>query len=566
FFLIAAMGTIAIIWTVAFFLLVMALAYRVKAWPVYLWAVILVVFFFLGSAKLAFAEQAGSAMLLREKPDASILYEDETPYCYVAVKQVSQHPDIRMFLQDKLKHSEISMDDVANLQYFYTKIFAALTAHATETTEAPSFLVIGGGGYAFPQFLQKNWPTSQIDVAEIDPGVTEAAHAAFGLPRDTSITTISLDARNHVDDVILQNTTHGAGIHYDVIFEDAINDYCVPFQLVTKEFNEKIKDILSENGLYMINLIDTYDNARFLGAIITTVKETFPYVEVISNAQSMDELRETYVVAAGFRPFDPAPLITAYDPTMRVKIFDDDDYAYVLSRSKGISLTDDYAPVENLLAPVVRQSARELIAAKYLSMARTFKAEGNFPESIANFELAADNNPSITILAYNEIGTLNANLNKPQEAAKAFKTAIDYYYQGESQQEVIGSLHLNLAILYGRMGDSQNSDKQFAMAIERFKEEAALKPKDHVLMNRLGDTYAMTGQLGPASKYFRKALELAPGNHQYYGNLIKSLEMQNRTDEAIELLKEQRDLLRKQGNQQAARQVDQYLQQLLNKP
>ncbi|MHC5183745.1 MAG: fused MFS/spermidine synthase [Planctomycetota bacterium] len=504
-------------------------------------------------------------MLLRETTDASILYEDETPYCYVAVKQVSQHPDIRMFLQDKLKHSEISMDDITDLQYFYTKIFAALTVHATETVESPSFLVIGGGGYAFPQFLKKDWPTSHVDVAEIDPGVTEAAHAAFGLPRDTPIKTISLDARNHIDDVVFQNQTHDAGIYYDVIFEDAINDYSVPFQLVTKEFNEKIEHILSQNGLYLINLIDTYDNAQFLGAIITTVKETFPYVEVISNAQSMDELRETYVVAAGFQPFDPAPLITAYDPTMRVKIFDDEDYAYVHTQSRGISLTDDYAPVENLLAPVVRQSARELIAVKYLSIARKFKAEGNFPESIFNFEQAALNNPSVTILVYNEIGTLNANLNKPQEAAKAFKTAIDYYYQGEGQQDVIGSLHLNLAILYARMGYSQDSDEQFALAIERFKEEAALKPKDHVLMNRLGDTYAMTGQMGPASKYFRKALQLSPGNHQYYGNLIKSLEMQNRNDEAIELLKEQRDLLRKQGNQQAVQQVEQYMQQLLGK-
>ncbi|MHC5184998.1 MAG: fused MFS/spermidine synthase [Planctomycetota bacterium] len=565
FYLIAAMGTIAIIWTVAFFLLAMALAYRIKAWPVYLWAVILVVFFFLGSAKIAFAEATGSAMLLREKHDSNILYENETPYCYVAVKQVSQEPDIRMFLQDKLKHSEISMDDITDLQYFYTKIFAALTVHATQNIESPSFLVIGGGGYAFPQFLQKNWPDSHIDVAEIDPGVTEAAHAAFGLPRNTTIHTIGLDARNHIDDVVFQNQTEDAGIHYDVIFEDAINDYSVPFQLVTKDFNEKIKDIISENGLYLINLIDTYDNAQFLGAIITTVKETFPFVQVISNAQSMDELRETYVVAASFQPFDPAGLMAAYDPTLRVKIFNGDDYAYVQKKSKGIVLTDDYAPVENLLAPVVRQSARELIAAKYLTMARKFKSEANFEESIAYFARAAENNPSATILAYNEIGTLKANLNKPQEAAQAFKTAIDYYYEGEGQQEVIGSLHLNLAILHARMGNSEESNKQFALAIERFKEEVALKPKDHVLMNRLGDTYAMTGQLGLSSKYFRKALELAPDNHQYYGNLIKSLVMQNRTDEAVDLLKQQRDLLRQQGNQQGLQQVEQYLQQLLNK-
>jgi predicted membrane-bound spermidine synthase len=147
FFLIAAMGTTAIIWTIAFFLLLMAVAYRVKSWPVYIWAVILVVFFFLSSAEVAFAQEVGSAMLVRQKADPSILYEDETPYCYVAVKQAGNNPNNRLFHQDTLIHSKITLNNITDLKYSYEQIHAAVTHQYGTGKEHLTTLIIGGGGY-----------------------------------------------------------------------------------------------------------------------------------------------------------------------------------------------------------------------------------------------------------------------------------------------------------------------------------------------------------------------------------------------------------------------------------
>ena len=57
-------------------------------------------------------------------------------------------------------------------------------------------LFIGGGGYTFPKYLEAVYPQASIDVMEIDPAVTEAAHTFLNLPRDTRIRSFNEDARS----------------------------------------------------------------------------------------------------------------------------------------------------------------------------------------------------------------------------------------------------------------------------------------------------------------------------------------------------------------------------------
>ena len=47
---------------------------------------------------------------------------------------------------------------------------------------------------------------------------------------------------------------------YDLIFGDAFNDFSVPWHLTTREFNEKLKKMLTPDGVYMINIIDVYES------------------------------------------------------------------------------------------------------------------------------------------------------------------------------------------------------------------------------------------------------------------------------------------------------------------
>jgi len=66
------------------------------------------------------------------------------------------------------------VDDISKLQYAYEQIHAAITQRfCPKSSKKISTLTIGGGGYVYPRYLEAFWPSSRIDVAEIDPGVTK---------------------------------------------------------------------------------------------------------------------------------------------------------------------------------------------------------------------------------------------------------------------------------------------------------------------------------------------------------------------------------------------------------
>ena len=136
------------------------------------------------------------------------------------------------------------MDDIRDLQYTYEQIHAAVTHLLSHKKSKLSVLVIGDGGFVFPRYVEDVWPGSRVDMAEIDPGVTEAAMQAFGLPRDTAINIFTMDARNYVEQLCSGDRI----TKYDLIYEDAQNDYSIPYQLTTKEFNNKISRILTDTG------------------------------------------------------------------------------------------------------------------------------------------------------------------------------------------------------------------------------------------------------------------------------------------------------------------------------
>jgi predicted membrane-bound spermidine synthase len=486
YYLIAAMGTIAIIWTVGGILLLMAIIYWVRLWPLHLWTILFVCALILSVTKIEWCQTAGAFLALRQEPDSQLIYRAESPYCYIAVRRLSSNPDRREFLQDKLRHSEIVMEDTNNLKYFYTKIYSGITQGLSKGKDKLSVMVIGGGGYVYPRYIEKLWPGSHIDVAEIDPGVTEAAMQAFGLDRNTPINTISMDARNYVDE-LLEKKRNGEEIpQYDFIYEDAINDYSVPFQLVTKEFNDKIVRILADDGVYMVNLIDMYDSGQFLGAVINTLKETFPYVHVITSYVTLASLRDTFVVVATRRQFDPEAIFSDYQKGIRVWHLGESEIEYLKEKSRGIILTDDYAPVENMLAPVVRQSAKEILARKYLEQAEKLKSQSNWDQSIKKYLEALELNPSMSLKAYNEIGLIQASQGNLQEAERAFQSAIAYHQKSGAKEKVIASIHLNLGIVLQRMNRPQEARQQFAKAAEEFRIELAENPNEAPLKSKRG--------------------------------------------------------------------------------
>ena len=136
---------------------------------------------------------------------------------------------------------------------------------------------------------------------------------------------------------------------------DAIN-HLIP---TTKEFNLKLRELMGPNGVYMMNIIDIYDTGLFLGAIVNTFRESFPHVYAFStftNGPSTDpKRRDTFVVVGSIKPLSGISL-KADVPGAVLK---PEHIEALRQKSHGIVLTDDYAPVEQLLEPVIRRADKE---------------------------------------------------------------------------------------------------------------------------------------------------------------------------------------------------------------
>ncbi len=565
YYLIAEMGSIAIIWAIAAALLLMAIFYCVRLWLLYVWAVVFVCALVMGVAPWGWARETGAGLALRKPAREGVIYEDETAYCYIAVEQLSSAPDRRAFLQDKLKHSEIVMDDVLDLQYFYSRIFAAITGGLSADKDKLAVLVMGGGGYVFPRYVDKVWPGSRVDVIEIDPGVTEAAIQAFGLERDTSIRTFTMDARNYVDALLEQERKSGRKTRYDFIYEDALNDYSIPYQLTTREFNDKIAQLLTNDGVYMLELIDIFDSGLFLGAVVNTLRITFPYVYVVTRGDLPRASRNTFVVIAAKRELNIDNLWDKYNRrSQNFWHLSDSDMQILKEKSGGLVLTDDYAPVETLISPAVRADAINFLSLEYLKEARELLEQNKFDACIRKYQQIISIDPTMSVRMYNEIGNVLLKQRKLTEAAEAFRNSINYITE-EKLKINTANVRYNLADALERAGKIKQANQQFRMAAEEYRTELLTNPRSVQTHLLLAKSLAALGSFDEAEEHFLQAVNLNPLDVRAHLELVRNLEVQGRLEKAIERLRASIVFMLGRGQKESAAKLQEYLQALQSK-
>jgi len=258
---------------------------------------------------------------------------------------------------DRLVHSYSSLDNPRKLVYGYEQIYAEATEYAAADLDRQtdgggrlSALFIGGGGYTFPRYMEAVYPGSELDVIEIDPGVTQVAYEQLGLRRDSAVATFNEDARTFMAG---QPTKQ-----YDLIMGDAFNDYSVPYHLTTQEFNERVAAWLAPGGLYMVNMIDG-PRREFLRAYLATLRRTFSHVYLAPAVRGWrDSPRVTFVLIASDAALDldAFKTIDAGDGEtfFAIQVLSQAETDALLAEGPTVILTDRYAPVDQMLAPVVR--------------------------------------------------------------------------------------------------------------------------------------------------------------------------------------------------------------------
>ncbi len=257
--------------------------------------------------------------------------------------------EVRILYLDALLHSYVDTKDPLFLHYSYEKVFGELATMAAHRDRQLDTLFIGGGGYTMPRFMEVSFPNSNLEVLEIDPLVTDVATEYLALPPDTRIETQSEDART-----AMQRLPDGK---YELIVGDAFDDVSVPYHLTTLEFNEMVRGLLAEDGLYAVNVVDWMHSGQFLRSMVHTLRLSFPHVYVLRDDSDWDsDERYTFVVAASSAPLEYADIRSANLLARRgeplTRFMPPDAMEEWLAAGRYVALTDDFVPVDGMLAPL----------------------------------------------------------------------------------------------------------------------------------------------------------------------------------------------------------------------
>jgi spermidine synthase/Tfp pilus assembly protein PilF len=440
--------------------------------------------------------QVASALHLREPVNPNIIYEDETQYSYVAVIQDSAEPHIRTLKLDTLVHTTVDLLNPLNLRYEYEQVYETVLNHRYPAKQPLRSLTIGGGGYAFPHYLEVTRPGSHVEVAEIDPAVTEAAFEVLGLPRETNIEIHNEDARNRIEDLLNMKEDNQAFEPFDCIFGDSFNDYTVPYHLTTLEFTQDIHSLLKPDGIYLLNCIDIFNSGQFVGAMINTLSQVFESVHVFSTFRAPSQ-RDTFVLIGCKTACDLEPL------RVRTTMLPESAVAELKDRSNGMALTDNYAPVENLLAPVVRTQGGK-IGERYFQEAQRAAAAGDLDRALNEAQRAVEAHP-IWPEAWTFIANLRQETGDHAGAVEAAREALN----GNTNP---ARAHHNLAQILSAAG--QNNE-----AADQWRQAAELEPENVNHVYNLGLAYAGQQQMDQAIKAWERAHEIAPDHRDTMHNL-----------------------------------------------
>jgi spermidine synthase len=248
----------------------------------------------------------------------------------------------RVLVLDTLRHSYVDLADPTHLEFEYVRAIAAVTDVLAPAGEPLSALHLGGGGLTLPRYLAEVRPGTQSRVLEVDPGVVALDADELGLETSAELEVRVGDAR-----VGLQAEPGG---ERDLVVGDAFGGLSVPWQLTTVEALRLVDDALADDGVYTVNLIDN-PPLRFVRAELATLRAVFPEVLLLARAPVLAGEDGGNVVAVASRRPLPAERIAAALAEQQLawqvtggaeldRFVDDADV-----------LTDDFAPVDQLLTP-----------------------------------------------------------------------------------------------------------------------------------------------------------------------------------------------------------------------
>lgn len=207
---------------------------------------------------------------------AEIVHQERSMYRNIIVEDQG---DLRC-LKFNVKRSKSSQScfyksNPQKLVFNYTKLlFSGLLV----VDEPQNILIIGLGGGTMSNTLHQLFPQANIDNVEIDPAVISVARSYFGFFENSHVRSIVQDGRIFVKRAALKKQK------YDWIILDAFNGDYIPEHLLTKEFLQEVKSVLTEDGVLTANTFSISELYNHESATYKTVYGDFFNVRNSNNS------------------------------------------------------------------------------------------------------------------------------------------------------------------------------------------------------------------------------------------------------------------------------------------
>jgi spermidine synthase len=268
--------------------------------------------------------------------------EEETAYHCARVVADPSRETGRVLMLDTLRHSYVDLDDPTHLEFEYVRAIAAVTDVIAPPGEPLSALHVGGGGLTVPRYLAEVRPGTESLVIEVDPGVVAIDRQQLELQTSDRLRVRVADGR-----VGLAEEPPG---RRDLVVGDAFGGLSVPWQLTTREALELVDAALADDGVYAVNLID-HPPLDFARAELATIRAVFPHVLLLARAPVLAGDDGGNLVAVASRsPLPGGDIAAALDErNLRWEVAEGADLDAFVGDARV--LTDDYAPVDQLLTP-----------------------------------------------------------------------------------------------------------------------------------------------------------------------------------------------------------------------
>ena len=266
----------------------------------------------------------------------------ETTYHCASVTVDPEREGGRTLVLDNLRHSYVDLDDPEHLEFAYARAVAAVVDASFPAGRAIDAYHLGGGGLTVPRWIESTRPGSTSIVSEVDAGVLAVDRAELGVRTGPDLQVRIEDGRQGLERL----PTGGR----DLVVGDAFGGVSVPWHLTTREALEQVRRVLTPDGVYVANLID-YGPLRFVRAEVATMREVWRYVSVLAMPGTFEGADGGNIVLVGSdRPLDTAAV--QQDLAERGVGWAPVEGAVLEAAVADAEvLTDDYAPVDQLLTP-----------------------------------------------------------------------------------------------------------------------------------------------------------------------------------------------------------------------